>query len=53
MRVKYSELIELIDNFPALAIIGPRQVGKTTLARLVADDRPCSRRTAKLCEPCP
>ncbi len=40
IRTKYSELIELIDNFPAVSIIGPRQVGKTTLARLVADDRP-------------
>ena len=40
IRTKYSELIELIDNFPAVAIIGPRQVGKTTLARLVADGRP-------------
>jgi len=40
IRTKYAELIELIDNFPAVAIIGPRQVGKTTLARLVADGRP-------------
>ena len=28
-----SRLAELIDSFPVTAIVGPRQVGKTTLAR--------------------
>ena len=28
-----AELIELINQFPILGIIGPRQVGKTTLAK--------------------
>lgn len=31
-------LRELLSNFPAVAIIGARQVGKTTLARQVAGD---------------
>ena len=29
----------LLDSNPAVALIGPRQVGKTTLAREVARDR--------------
>lgn len=32
-----SELIELIDQFPVVGIIGPRQVGKTTLAKYLID----------------
>jgi uncharacterized protein len=28
-----NELIELLQQFPAVAIVGPRQVGKTTLAK--------------------
>jgi hypothetical protein len=35
-----TELIELIDSMPAVALIGPRQVGKTTLALEVAATRP-------------
>ena len=35
-----SSLVELIDNTPAVALIGPRQVGKTTLALQIAEDRP-------------
>ncbi|MFQ5673602.1 MAG: ATP-binding protein [Nitrospinales bacterium] len=31
-RDKFLELKELIDTFPAVALLGPRQVGKTTLA---------------------
>lgn len=34
------ELNELIDTNPAVALIGPRQVGKTTLALAIADLRP-------------
>ncbi|WP_442976746.1 ATP-binding protein [Rubrimonas sp.] len=30
----------LLDESPAVALIGPRQVGKTTLALAVAEDRP-------------
>lgn len=32
-RIVQNELIELIDQFPVVGIIGPRQVGKTTLAK--------------------
>jgi len=32
-------LVELLDQFSAVAILGPRQVGKTTLAHLLADER--------------
>lgn len=35
-----AELNELIDTNPAVALIGPRQVGKTTLALALADLRP-------------
>jgi len=36
-RVITTELVELIDRFPVVGIIGPRQVGKTTLARHLMD----------------
>jgi uncharacterized protein len=39
-REKYHEVTELLDSFPAVAIIGPRQVGKTTLAHEIAGTRP-------------
>jgi len=32
-RIIEKKLFELISNFPAVAILGPRQVGKTTLAK--------------------
>ncbi|MBI4939066.1 MAG: ATP-binding protein [Nitrosomonadales bacterium] len=39
-------LLPLIEHsladFPAVALLGPRQVGKTTLARIVANERPGS-----------
>lgn len=35
-----AELNELIDSSPAVALIGPRQVGKTTLALAIGDGRP-------------
>ena len=36
----YSELIESINSNPAVALLGPRQVGKTTLALEVGNTRP-------------
>lgn len=39
-RDKQSEIIDLLQGSPAVAIFGPRQVGKTTLARKIADGRP-------------
>src|SRR5690606_4863678 len=32
-RIIEQELVEILGEFPAIAIIGPRQVGKTTLAK--------------------
>lgn len=37
-RSKFTEIAELVDSFPAVAILGPRQVGKTTLALEIADE---------------
>ncbi len=34
-----GRLTELLEQFPAVAILGPRQVGKTTLAHLLAKQR--------------
>jgi len=39
-RAAASQLIELARYFPVLAITGPRQSGKTTLARSFAPDKP-------------
>jgi predicted AAA+ superfamily ATPase len=35
-RFAQADLLELLDQFPAVAIVGPRQVGKTTLALQLA-----------------
>lgn len=35
-RFMYGELLEIVGEFPVLGIVGPRQVGKTTLARLLS-----------------
>lgn len=35
-RFAQTDLLELLDQFPAVAIVGPRQVGKTTLAKHLA-----------------
>jgi hypothetical protein len=35
-----SEVITLLDQAPAVAILGPRQAGKTTLALAIAEGRP-------------
>jgi predicted AAA+ superfamily ATPase len=37
-RQTQDEIRQYLQEFPAVAILGPRQVGKTTLARQVADD---------------
>ena len=37
---KKSQLVcARLDQFPAVALLGPRQVGKTTLAELIAEER--------------
>ncbi len=35
-----SELVAALDRFPVVALTGPRQVGKTTLAKKIAAARP-------------
>jgi len=35
-----TQLLETIGRYPAVALLGPRQVGKTTLALNVAATRP-------------
>ncbi|NOZ62195.1 MAG: ATP-binding protein [Calditrichaeota bacterium] len=42
-RAITSQLLKLINNFPAVGIVGPRQVGKTTLAKHLMNqiDREC------------
>jgi predicted AAA+ superfamily ATPase len=57
-RCIYPHMIELLEQFPAVALLGPRQVGKTTLALEVAAGRPSlyldlesERDRAKLAEP--
>ncbi len=39
-RQKTAHINELVEDFAAVAILRPRQVGKTTLARQVAEGRP-------------
>ncbi len=36
-RLKINDLLETLSYFPVLAIVGPRQVGKTTLARYLSE----------------
>ena len=38
-RQKLRLLRARLDQFPAVALLGPRQVGKTTLAELIAEER--------------
>lgn len=39
-RIAKKELLELSDQFKSIAVIGPRQSGKTTLTRNVFPDKP-------------
>lgn len=40
-RKHYLALIrERLKSFPVVSVLGPRQVGKTTLARMIADEHP-------------
>ncbi|MEQ8239518.1 MAG: ATP-binding protein [Cyclobacteriaceae bacterium] len=38
-RQSTVELTELLEQFPAVGIIGPRQIGKTTLAKQITDNQ--------------
>jgi len=38
-RRLYQHLVDQLDQFPAVALLGPRQVGKTTLALALATQR--------------
>lgn len=38
-RIKEGILIELLENYPAVAITGARQVGKTTLAKKIVESK--------------
>jgi uncharacterized protein len=38
-RALYSHILDDLDRFPAVALLGPRQVGKTTLALQVAREK--------------
>ena len=39
-RTLHSTLLESLDSFAAVVLLGPRQVGKTTLALSIAENRP-------------
>ena len=39
-RQKTATLRARLDQFPAVALVGPRQAGKTTLAERIAEERP-------------
>ncbi|MDQ0314603.1 ATP-binding protein [Amorphus orientalis] len=39
-RLLTAKIRSALEKRPAVALLGPRQVGKTTLAREIADDRP-------------
>ena len=38
-RYLQSKLEQFIDNYPAVALLGPRQAGKTTLALTITEHR--------------
>ena len=37
-RIQSTKILNYLNHFPAVAIIGPRQVGKTTLAKLLQEE---------------
>ena len=37
-RKLHKELIDCLNNFPAVAILGPRQAGKSTLAKMISNN---------------
>jgi predicted AAA+ superfamily ATPase len=39
LRDKIHEALQLLEVFPAVALLGPRQVGKTTLAKIISAGR--------------
>jgi predicted AAA+ superfamily ATPase len=39
-RVKLNEIDDLLQDFPVVAIVGPRQCGKSTLAQIIASQYP-------------
>lgn len=39
-RLKTATVLARLDQFPAVALLGPRQAGKTTLAEHIAEGRP-------------
>ena len=39
-RSLYQVVLDRLDQFPAVTLLGPRQVGKTTLAEYIASKRP-------------
>jgi predicted AAA+ superfamily ATPase len=60
IRTIFHELLEVLDEFPVVALIGPRQCGKTTMARMLQNkiaksilylDLELSSDLAKLSEP--
>jgi len=41
-RYQETEILQLLQNFPAVAILGPRQCGKSTLARHILKNYPAA-----------
>ena len=37
-RVLQNSMVESLQHFPAVGLIGARQVGKTTLAQMISDE---------------
>lgn len=42
-RALEKQLLEALENVPVVALLGPRQVGKTTLALEIADRLPAKK----------
>ena len=45
-RIRKAEVDRLLDGNPAVVLVGPRQVGKTTLAHRIAGERGAVRESA-------